>query len=90
MAWLCDWPERLAAHGVDARVPEWADSRRLNIVSATRARSEITMEGRGYVLWITCHGAARALTQRTLWAWCSIYSAQARTPTRGILTVNRI
>jgi hypothetical protein len=42
--------EMLTTSGVDIRMPKYADGRRLNIVNAQRARSEITVE-EGYVLW---------------------------------------
>lgn len=43
--------ERLTANGVAIRMPDYADSRRLNIVNARRARSEIIAEDCGYVVW---------------------------------------
>src|SRR4030088_2066230 len=43
--------EKLHDRGIKIRWPKYRDSRRLAIVTARRARSEITAEDCGYVTW---------------------------------------
>jgi hypothetical protein len=49
--------EKLHERGIEVRWPKYRDSRRLAIVNARDARSEITAEDCGYVTWDYWPGA---------------------------------